>query len=67
MSGSPEAALAALRDRGVAGTDAFAVGARVTIPLHDRRTDALAAIDGEQLRTRKSRPASRPSTTSTCT
>jgi ABC-2 type transport system ATP-binding protein len=48
---SPEAALAALRERGVAGEDAFAIGARVTIPLHDHAaTDALAVIDGEQLR-----------------
>ncbi len=50
VSGSAGAALAALRDRGVAGTDAFAVGARVTVPLHERvPTDALAVIDGEQL------------------
>ncbi len=48
---SPEAALAALRERGVAGEDAFAIGARVTIPLHEHAvTDALAVIDGEQLR-----------------
>ena len=34
-----------------AGTDAFAVGARVTVPLHDHAaTDALAVIEGEQLR-----------------
>jgi len=51
VSGSPEAALAALRDRGVAGTDAFAVGARVTVPLHEHvPTDALAVIDGSHLR-----------------
>ena len=50
-SGSPEAALAALRERGVAGEDAFAVGARVTVPLHEHAaTDALAAIEGEHLR-----------------
>jgi ABC-2 type transport system ATP-binding protein len=49
--GSPEAALGALRDRGIAGEDAFAVGARVTVPLHEHAaTDALAAIEGEQLR-----------------
>jgi ABC-2 type transport system ATP-binding protein len=48
---SPEAALAALRERGVAGEDAFAIGARVTVPLHQHAaTDALAAIEGEQLR-----------------
>jgi ABC-2 type transport system ATP-binding protein len=51
VSGSPEAALAALRNRGVAGTDAFAVGARVTVPLHEHApTDALAVIDGDHLR-----------------
>ena len=51
MSGSPEAALAVLRDRGVAGTDAFSVGARVTVPLHEHvPTDALAVIDGDHLR-----------------
>jgi ABC-2 type transport system ATP-binding protein len=50
-SGSPDAALAALRERGVAGEDAFAVGARVTVPLHEHAaTDALAAIEGEHLR-----------------
>ena len=51
VSGSADAAIAALRDRGVAGTDAFAVGARVTVPLHDHAaTDALAAIEAEHLR-----------------
>jgi ABC-2 type transport system ATP-binding protein len=50
VSGSPEAALDALRDRGVAGEDAFAVGARVTVPLHEQAaTDALAAIESEHL------------------
>ena len=51
VSGSVDAAIAALRDRGVAGADAFAVGARVTVPLHEHAaTDALAVIEGEQLR-----------------
>jgi ABC-type multidrug transport system ATPase subunit len=51
VSGSPEAALSALQDRGVAGDDAFAVGARVTVPLHQHAaTDALAAIENEHLR-----------------
>ncbi len=46
VHGSPEAALADLRARDVAGDDAFAVGARVTIPLHEHSAaDALAAID----------------------
>ncbi|MBV9336514.1 MAG: ABC transporter ATP-binding protein [Solirubrobacterales bacterium] len=51
VSGSPEAALSALRDRGAAGDDAFAVGARVTVPLHGHAArDALAAIEAERLR-----------------
>ena len=50
VSGSPDAALDALKDRGVAGEDAFAVGARVTVPLHEHApTDALAAIESEHL------------------
>ena len=50
VSGSPDAALGALRDRGVAGEDAFAVGARVTVPLHEHAAaDALAAIESEHL------------------
>jgi ABC-2 type transport system ATP-binding protein len=50
-SGSSNAALAALRERGIAGEDAFAVGARVTVPLHEHAaTDALAAIEREHLR-----------------
>jgi ABC-2 type transport system ATP-binding protein len=51
VAGAPAAALAALRDRGVARDDAFAVGARVTVPLHDHAaTEALAAIDSERVR-----------------
>ena len=51
VDGSTEAALAALRDRGIARDDAFAVGARVTVPLHEHAaTDALAAIESERLR-----------------
>ncbi len=46
VSGDPEAALAELRATGVAGPDAFALGARITIALHHRgAADALAAID----------------------
>jgi hypothetical protein len=34
-----------LRDRGVAGEDAFAVGSRVTVPLHNHSSgEAIAAI-----------------------
>ncbi len=50
VDGSSQAALAALRERGVARDDAFAVGARVTVPLHEHAaTDALAVIDSERL------------------
>jgi ABC-2 type transport system ATP-binding protein len=51
IDGDPDAALAALHDRAVAGEDAFAVGARITVPLHDAAVgDALAAIETERLR-----------------
>ena len=51
VAGSPEAALAALRDRGVAHDDAFAVGARVTVPLHETvAAAALAAVDTDGIR-----------------
>jgi ABC-2 type transport system ATP-binding protein len=51
VGGSPHAALRALRERGVARADAFAVGARVTVPLHEHTAaDALAVIDAERLR-----------------
>jgi ABC-2 type transport system ATP-binding protein len=51
VAGSPDAALAGLRERGVARADAFAVGARVTVPLHSHSAaEALAAIEAEQLR-----------------
>jgi ABC-2 type transport system ATP-binding protein len=52
VDGSADAALADLRARGVAGADAFAVGARLTLPLHGRSaSDALAAIEAERVRT----------------
>ena len=45
-SADPGAALTQLRARGVADDDAFAVGATVTVPLHDRgAAAAIAAID----------------------
>jgi ABC-2 type transport system ATP-binding protein len=48
--GDPAAAVRALRERGAAGGDAFAVGARVTVPLHGRAaSEALAVIDGERI------------------
>jgi ABC-2 type transport system ATP-binding protein len=50
VGGDPQAALAELRATGVAGPDAFAVGARLTVPLHDRgASDALAALDPDRL------------------
>ena len=45
VDGDVTGALASLRDRGVAGGDAFAVGSRLTVPLHDTSSgDAIAAI-----------------------
>jgi ABC-2 type transport system ATP-binding protein len=47
----PWGVLAELRGRGIAGDDAFAVGARVTVPLHHHAaTEALAAIEAERVR-----------------
>jgi ABC-2 type transport system ATP-binding protein len=52
VDGLPETALAALRERGLARADAFAVGARVTVPLHEHTAaEALAVVDAEHLRT----------------
>ena len=51
VDGHVESALQALRARGVAGLDAYAVGASVTIPLHERTaTDALQQIREEGVR-----------------
>jgi len=45
VEGSVNSALTSLRDRGVAGEDAFAVGSRVTVPLHEHSSgEAIAAI-----------------------
>jgi len=45
VDGSVNSVLATLRDRGVAGDDAFAVGSRVTVPLHDHSSgEAIAAL-----------------------
>jgi ABC-2 type transport system ATP-binding protein len=45
VDGSVNPALASLRERGVAGEDAFAVGSRVTVPLHEHSSgEAIAAI-----------------------
>ena len=51
LDGNADSAAQALRARGVAGPDAFAVGARVTVPLHGRvPSEALQALEGERLR-----------------
>jgi len=51
VDGSPARALESLRRRRIAGPDAFAIGARVTVPLHSHAvTDVLAAIESEHLR-----------------
>ncbi len=45
VDGSVSSALASLRERGVAGHDAFAVGSRLTVPLHEHSSgEAIAAI-----------------------
>jgi ABC-2 type transport system ATP-binding protein len=45
VDGSVNSALSSLRERGVAGEDAFAVGSRVTVPLHEYSSgEAIAAI-----------------------
>ena len=45
VEGNVTSALASLRERGVAGEDAFAVGSRLTVPLHDRSSqEAIAAV-----------------------
>jgi ABC-2 type transport system ATP-binding protein len=43
LDGNVSAALAVLRERGVAGDDAFAVGSRLTLPLHDTSPQAAIA------------------------
>jgi ABC-2 type transport system ATP-binding protein len=51
VAGDPERALARLRADGVAGPGAFAIGARLTVPLHDRpAAPTLAAIERSGVR-----------------
>ena len=46
VGGDADATLARLRQQRLAGDDAFSVGARVTVPLHDlSATATLAALD----------------------
>ena len=50
IDGDGPAALAALRARGVANADSFAVGSTLTVPLHDRTAaQAIAVIDAANL------------------
>ena len=50
IEGDGQAALAALRARGVANSDSFAVGSTLTVPLHDRTAaQAIAVIDAANL------------------
>jgi ABC-2 type transport system ATP-binding protein len=45
VDGNVGSAMAQLREHGVAGDDAFAVGSRLTVPLHDTSSgDAIASI-----------------------
>jgi ABC-2 type transport system ATP-binding protein len=45
VDGDVAAVLVSLRERGVAGRDAFVVGSRLTVPLHETTSgDAIAAI-----------------------
>jgi ABC-2 type transport system ATP-binding protein len=48
VDGAADGALDALRRRGVAGADAYAVGARVTVPLHGRAAAETLQTLGEE-------------------
>jgi ABC-2 type transport system ATP-binding protein len=51
VAGDPADAIAGLRARRIAGDDAFAIGARVTVPLHAvAAADALAAVQAGDAR-----------------
>jgi ABC-2 type transport system ATP-binding protein len=47
VEGDVESALQTLRERGLAGADAYAVGARVTVPLHEHSATYALAIVSE--------------------
>jgi hypothetical protein len=59
VDGDPQRAIDGLRTLGVAGDDAFAVGATLTVPLHDRAanevlhqlTDLRVSTTGVTIRT----------------
>ena len=49
--GDPLATLATLRELSIAGPDAFAIGSRVTVPLHEYAAgEALAVIESARIR-----------------
>jgi ABC-2 type transport system ATP-binding protein len=49
---NPQLAFNELRERGIAGDDAFSVGATITIPLHGRSApEAIGALEGSGIRT----------------
>jgi ABC-2 type transport system ATP-binding protein len=51
VAGDPETELSRLRELGIAGEDAFAVGSGLTVPLHDRTAGtAIAALETADLR-----------------
>ena len=51
VDGDAHAAAQVLRANGIAGPDSFALGARVTVPLHGRpATEALQALEAERVR-----------------
>jgi ABC-2 type transport system ATP-binding protein len=51
VNNDPGGVIASLRDRNIARDDAFSVGARVTVPLHEHTApEALAALESEHVR-----------------
>ena len=66
VRGNGAQALADLRRRGVAGNDAFAVGATLTVPLRSMTAAAAISSSTSSASRRRSGRASRPSTTCTC-
>jgi ABC-2 type transport system ATP-binding protein len=52
VADNPQLAFGALREQGIAGDDAFSVGATITIPLHGRSApEAIGAIETAGIRT----------------
>jgi ABC-2 type transport system ATP-binding protein len=49
VAGDARRALAELRERRIAGADAFVIGSRLTVPLHERApAEALAVLEAER-------------------